>query len=94
MPEILLHYIWQQRLWADTPQATTEGVAVEILSVGQHNRDAGPDFSHAHLRIGTQEWVGNVEMHKRASAVFLPGESQGQGSLVGCRLWGCKVRHD
>ena len=23
------------------------------------------------------------------SPVFLPGESQGQGSLVGCRLWGC-----
>ena len=21
--------------------------------------------------------------------VFLPGESQGQRSLVGCRLWGC-----
>ena len=21
--------------------------------------------------------------------VFLPGESQGQQSLVGCRLWGC-----
>ena len=21
--------------------------------------------------------------------VFLPGESQGLGSLVGCRLWGC-----
>ena len=21
--------------------------------------------------------------------VFFPGESQGQGSLVGCRLWGC-----
>ena len=21
--------------------------------------------------------------------VFLPGESQGQGSQVGCRLWGC-----
>ena len=21
--------------------------------------------------------------------VLLPGESQGQGSLVGCRLWGC-----
>ena len=21
--------------------------------------------------------------------VFLPEESQGQGSLVGCRLWGC-----
>ena len=22
--------------------------------------------------------------------VFLPGESQGQRSLMGCRLWGCK----
>ena len=26
--------------------------------------------------------------------VFLPGESQGRGSLVGCRLWGHRVRHD
>jgi len=23
------------------------------------------------------------------SPVFLPGESQGRGSLLGCRLWGC-----
>ena len=23
-----------------------------------------------------------------ATPVFLPGESQGRGSLVGCRLWG------
>ena len=67
MPEILLHYIWQQRLWAGMPQVTTDGLAVEILSVGQHNCDAGPDFSHARVRIGTQEWVGNVEMHIRAS---------------------------
>ena len=22
-------------------------------------------------------------------SVFLPGESQGQGSLIGCCLWGC-----
>ena len=26
--------------------------------------------------------------------VFLPGESQGQRGLVGCRLWGCRVGHD
>ena len=26
--------------------------------------------------------------------VFLPGESQGWGSLVGCRLWGRTVGHD
>ena len=26
--------------------------------------------------------------------VFLPGESQGRGSLVGCRLLGCRVGHN
>lgn len=43
MPEILLHYIWQHRLWAGFAQQTTDGREVEIISVGQHNRDAGPD---------------------------------------------------
>ena len=26
--------------------------------------------------------------------VFLPGESQGRGSLVGCHLWGRRVGHN
>ena len=26
--------------------------------------------------------------------VFLPGESQGWGSLVGCHLWGFEIGHD
>ena len=26
---------------------------------------------------------------EKETPVFLPGESQGLGSLVGCRLWGC-----
>ena len=28
-------------------------------------------------------WRGKWQL----TSVFLPGESQGQGSLVGCRLW-------
>lgn len=67
MPEILLHYIWQQGLWAGLEQSTNDGLPIEILSVGQHNCDAGPDFSNVHLRINGQEWVGNVEIHVRAS---------------------------
>ena len=31
---------------------------------------------------------------RQPTPVFLPGESQGRGSLVGCRLWGHRVRHD
>ena len=53
------------------------------------------------LRVG-HDWVTSLSlftfMHWRRkwqhTAVFLPGESQGRGSLVGCHLWGCRVGHD
>jgi len=67
MPEILLHYIWEHCLWANYPQQTTDGQPVTILSVGEHNRDAGSDYSHARIRIGDKEWVGNVEIHIHSS---------------------------
>ena len=63
MPEIILHYIWEHCLWAGFAQQTTDGRSVEILSVGEHNRDAGPDYSHARIRIDGKEWVGNIEIH-------------------------------
>ena len=67
MPEIILHYIWEHCLWAGFEQFTTDGKKVEILSVGEHNRDAGPDYSHARIRIDGHEWVGNIEIHVCAS---------------------------
>ena len=67
MPEIVLHYIWERCLWAGYPQQTTDGRKVEILSVGEHNRNAGPDYSHARIRIDGHEWVGNIELHVCAS---------------------------
>ena len=67
MPEIILHYIWEHCLWAGFDQYTTDGKKVEILSVGEHNRDAGPDYSHARIRIDGKEWVGNIEIHVCAS---------------------------
>ena len=47
------------------------------------------------LRV-RHDWVTSLSlftfMHwrrkRQPTPVFLPGESQGQGSLVGCRLWG------
>ena len=30
-----------------------------------------------------------VSYYYKPTPVFLPGESRGQGSLVGCHLWGC-----
>ena len=31
-----------------------------------------------------------LEKEMATAPVFLPGESQGRGSLVGCHLWGCR----
>ena len=53
------------------------------------------------LRVG-RDWVTSLSLftfkHWRSkwqpTPVFLPGESQGRGSLVGCRLWGRRLGHD
>jgi hypothetical protein len=67
MPEILLHYIWLKRLWSGFTQTTTDGQIIEVISTGQYNTNAGPDFSNAHIRIGNQDWIGNIEIHIHAS---------------------------
>ena len=38
--------------------------------------------------VRSLEWEDPLEEDMEPTLVFLPGESQGQGSLVGCRLWG------
>ena len=44
------------------------------------------------LRVGHDSFTSHfhaLEKEMAPTPVFLPGESQGRGSLVGCRLWGC-----
>lgn len=70
--EMLYQYLWKYRLLSPD-LATTDGRSVTVLNPGRHNLDAGPDFSGARLRIGGQEWAGNVEVHVRASDWFRHG---------------------
>ena len=58
--------------------------------------ESGRLQSMGSLRVG-HDWATSLSlftfMHRRRkwqpTPVFLPGESQGRGSLVGCCLWGC-----
>lgn len=65
--EELMQYVWLHRLWTPGDIATHTGIPVSVIDVGQLNRDAGPDFFNAKVRIGAETWCGNIELHVRAS---------------------------
>jgi hypothetical protein len=65
--EDLLHYVWKYKLYAPTGLITTQGLPVSVIDPGIQNTDAGPDFFNAKLKIGETMWVGNVEIHSKAS---------------------------
>ena len=69
--EQLLHYVWKHKLFPLTPLHTTDGQPVEVIDPGLYNRNAGPDFFNAKVKVGDTVWVGNVEIHDRASDWFL-----------------------
>lgn len=68
--EKLLHYVWQHKLFPLAPLTTSCGWSVEVIDPGLHNPHAGPDFFNAKVKIDGTLWVGNVEVHERASDWF------------------------
>ena len=67
-----------QTSWMEEP-----GRLQSMGSLGVRHDWATSLFTFMHWR---RKW--------QPTPVFLPGESQGRGSLVGCRLWVARVRHD
>ena len=67
MTEDFLHFIWKYGLFDRTGMISDTGEEVQVIALGEHNNDAGPDFLNARIRIGTTTWAGNVEIHLRSS---------------------------
>ena len=65
--EDLVRYVWKHRLFPLAPLQTTDGLAVEVIHPGMENRNDGPDFFNAKVKIGDTRGVGNVEIHGKAS---------------------------
>ncbi|MFI5148381.1 MAG: DUF2851 family protein [Bacteroidia bacterium] len=67
MTEEFLHYIWKFRNYDFRELKAVTGESLEVQNPGAHNRDSGPDFFNARIRIDETLWAGNVEIHIKAS---------------------------
>ncbi|HLV23958.1 MAG TPA: DUF2851 family protein [Moheibacter sp.] len=68
MKEKFLHFIWKFQLLNHSGLYTTDGNLVEILERGLWNdKDSGPDFGMAKIKIENEIWAGNIEIHVKSS---------------------------
>lgn len=70
MQEDFLHYLWQYQIFDKKDLYTLKGERVIVFKTGERNLDSGADFLNTHLKIGTKELVGTVEIHKSPSEWF------------------------
>jgi hypothetical protein len=68
MKESLLHFVWSQKRFEHSNLRLFDGREVIIKNHGQFNRtENGPDFQNARILIDSIQWIGNIEIHVRAS---------------------------
>lgn len=67
MKEAFLHYLWRYKKFNFRQLKSTTGQAIEIIHFGDYNRNDGPDFKEAKIKINGVLWAGQVEMHLSSS---------------------------
>ncbi len=69
MKESFLQFLWQYGLFNAQELKTTDGIPVQIENRGWLNKNSGPDFLNARIRIGEQNWAGQVGCQESIFAV-------------------------
>jgi hypothetical protein len=67
MNERLLQFIWQFQYFNKRHLDTDESETLQVIHPGTFNQNQGPDFLNATIKLGTTTWVGNIELHVKAS---------------------------
>jgi hypothetical protein len=62
--ERFIHFIWRNKYLNVDELKSLDGQGIEIIDIGTPNRDAGPDFRDARVRIGKTLYRGDVEIHR------------------------------
>lgn len=71
--EQFLHFVWKNGYFSLNHLQTLKSENLQIIELGYHNTNAGPDFTQAKIRINNIEWNGNIEIHKNASDWYAHG---------------------
>ena len=67
MTEKLLQYIWQFQHYNRSNLKTADGKTIQVLFPGTLNKNQGPDFTDARIRIDNTIFAGTVELHCNTS---------------------------
>ena len=73
--ENILHFLWKYGLYDRYKLRDNEGNLITVISPGEYNRDAGPDFFNARISVAGTIWAGNIEMHVKSSHFNTHGHS-------------------
>ncbi|WNI35844.1 DUF2851 family protein [Chryseobacterium sp. SG20098] len=76
MTEKLLQYLWNYKVFKNFNFKDIEGNSVEIIHFGKWNKNAGPDFLDAKIKINGLLLAGNIELHVRSSDWIFHNHSQ------------------
>ncbi|MGE8533575.1 MAG: DUF2851 family protein [Chryseobacterium sp.] len=76
MTEKLLQYLWNYKVFKNFDFKDIEGNSVEIIHFGKWNKNAGPDFLDAKIKINGLLLAGNIELHVRSSDWIFHNHSQ------------------
>ncbi|MBL4662300.1 MAG: DUF2851 family protein, partial [Flavobacteriaceae bacterium] len=67
MNEDFLHYVWKFQKFSSVDLRTVQNESLQVLNVGNHNFDAGPDFLFGKVVVDGQVWAGTIEIHLQSS---------------------------
>ncbi len=72
--EQIFQLLWRSRMLG-LPLSLETGESVRVIDPGTLNRDSGPDFFNAKVKIDGKTWAGNIEIHMKASDWHRHGHS-------------------
>ena len=67
MTEKLLQFIWQFGYYNKSNLFTTDGEPLDIIFPGTLNKNQGPDFTTAKIKLGNTILAGTIELHTHTS---------------------------